>query len=188
MSPWKKFTYKIRNYTWRERLLLLLGLVLLVAGIGLVVAHFTGGNDAAGGDRSFVISSSDQCQAVANGNAIPGEDSYPVLRLNWIIDVSTYTDWTEVEALTAEVKFMFQALVLPTLVGCVDEPNDDEARAQKYKVLNGFFRNARDAGDCGMGQRRPCARIYVNVALWMRQVGTVALVDAFLAHLLTEFG
>ncbi|CAJ1934660.1 unnamed protein product [Cylindrotheca closterium] len=183
-SHWEKFTYQIRNYTWREKVPMLMGIVLAIVGIGLVIGYFAGGSSDNKG-ANFVISSSDQCQAVINGNAIPNEDDYPVMRLNWIVDVSTYQEWETVTDLTAEVKSKFQSLVLPTLAGCINGPDDDAARAANFKVVNGFVRNTRDVGDCGSGKRRPCARFYINVALWMREETKV---NAFLTHLLNDFG
>lgn len=179
-SMLEKVMYKIRNYTWRERIPILVGIVLLFVGLGLVIGHFAGGDD-----NEFIFDGSEQCQAVAKGNALPGEDNFPVLRLNWILDISTYSEYKQISTLTEEVKTKFQSLVIPTLAGCVHERHDDEARAQKFMIVNGFVRSARDAGDCGVGRRRPCYRIYVNVALWTRDA---LVADDFSKYLFAQFG
>mmetsp|Transcript_35269 Transcript_35269/g.85515 ORF Transcript_35269/g.85515 Transcript_35269/m.85515 type:complete len:347 (+) Transcript_35269:299-1339(+) len=158
-------------------------LVLAGAGVGIYFAVDAATGPGDGTDDDFFLEGNPYCRAVLGGYAVPDESFYPMLRLSWVMDMSSESKFGNMMYFTTEVQEQFQSKAIPVLAGCVGDARDFAFEA-RYDILNGYVRSVRDVGSCRYGTAQPCARILVDFVVYTR--GETAVLD-LIGHISSHY-
>lgn len=185
----------------KETIPIVMSVFLILCGIGVGLYFWLGA--PSGDDETPVMPSgsptepsfrytydppsAEDCQAVLNGLPVENQDELNLMKLEAILDVTTYDEMEALGPLTQEILNKTDQFIIPTMVGCFEEGMDGGELTDspnRYIVANGRTVEVLDSGDnCVPGSSGACYRLLIHVDMWVKEediriFDLIALVDA----------
>lgn len=134
----------------------------------------------------FPAPTAEECAAITNGEAVPNQDQYPTLVVDYKFDLSINDRWKDsIDEVLLEVRNKFENSLRPILTGCNSMGQEIHNRSPpeiQYLVANMRVMDvAKSSSRCYTSDdpAQPCVQVGVSLFVWLKR--EVGVYDAFSA-------